>query len=73
MLDQKAKKCIFIGYFLEQNLYKCYNIITKDVRVSRDVVLDKLETWYVEIKDELGANLKENVIAKNVPWNFFPC
>ncbi|MCO5603077.1 hypothetical protein L7F22_057221 [Adiantum nelumboides] len=32
-LDPKAEKCIFIGYSLEQKWYKCYNPITRHVRV----------------------------------------
>ena len=41
-LDPKATKCTFIGYSLEQKGYKCYNLVTCQVRVSRDVVLDDM-------------------------------
>ena len=49
-LDPKAEKCIFIGYSLEQKGYKCYNPVTRQVRVSRDVVFDEMASWYVEEK-----------------------
>lgn len=54
-LDQKAKKC---GYSLEQKGYKCYNPVTRVVRVSRDVVFDELASWYDDVKDGLGADVK---------------
>ena len=37
-LDPKAEKCVFIGYSLEQKGYRCYNPVTRQIRVSRDVV-----------------------------------
>ncbi|MCO5597668.1 hypothetical protein L7F22_051749 [Adiantum nelumboides] len=55
-LDPKAEKCVFIGYFVEQNGYKCYNPIMRQVRVSRDVVFDEMATWYADVKDDIGAN-----------------
>ncbi|MCO5546949.1 hypothetical protein L7F22_000388 [Adiantum nelumboides] len=64
-LDPKAKKCVFIGYSLEQKGYKCYNPITCQVRVSRDVVLDQMATWYADVKDDIGADVKKSV-AKNL-------
>ena len=53
-LDPKAEKCVFIGYSLEQKGYKCYNPVTREVRVSRDVVFYELASWYGDVKDELG-------------------
>ena len=43
-LDPKAEKCVFVGYFLEQKGYKCYNPITRQMRVSRDVFFDELKS-----------------------------
>ena len=43
-LDPKAEKCIFVGYSLEQKGYKCYNPITCQLRVSRDVVLNEMSS-----------------------------
>ena len=45
-LDPKAEKCVFIGYSLEQKGYRCYNPLTREIRVSRDVVFDELNIWY---------------------------
>ena len=64
-LDPKAEKCIFIGYSLEQKGYKCYNPVTRQVRVSRDVVFDEMESWYVEGKQVIGADVKDNAVAEN--------
>ena len=41
-LDPKAEKCIFVGYSIEQKGYKCYNPVTRELRVSRDVVFDEM-------------------------------
>jgi hypothetical protein len=43
-LDSKAEKCVFIGYSLEQKGYRCYNPITHEMRVSRDVVFDEISS-----------------------------
>ena len=48
-LDVKSKKCVFIGYSLEQKGYRCYNPTTKELRVSRDVVFDELTSWYPNV------------------------
>jgi hypothetical protein len=65
-LDPKAKKCVFIGYSLEQKGYICYNPVTHKMRVSRDVVFDETSSWYVDVKDTIGADANEHVVAKNV-------
>ncbi|MCO5604876.1 hypothetical protein L7F22_059050 [Adiantum nelumboides] len=44
-LDPKAEKCVLIGYLIEQKGYKCYNVVTHQVRVSKDVVFDEMATW----------------------------
>ena len=45
-LDPKAEKCIFVGYSLEQIGYRCYNPDTCEICVCRDMVFDKLRSWY---------------------------
>ncbi|MCO5561419.1 hypothetical protein L7F22_015040 [Adiantum nelumboides] len=45
-MDPKAKKCVFIGYSLEKKGYQCYNLVTREIKVSRDVVFDELNNWY---------------------------
>ena len=65
-LDPKAEKCVFIGYSLEQKGYKCYNPVTRQLRVSRDVVFDEMASWYADVKHEIGADVKENVVTEKV-------
>ncbi|MCO5601934.1 hypothetical protein L7F22_056060 [Adiantum nelumboides] len=60
-LDQEAQKCVFIGYSIEQKGYKCYNPVTRQVRVSRDVVFDEMATWYADVKDDIGADVNKSV------------
>ncbi len=63
-LDPKAEKCVFIGYSLEQKGYKCYNPVTCQLRVSRDVVFDEMASWYADVKHDIGADVKENVVTE---------
>jgi hypothetical protein len=49
-LDPKAKKCIFIGYSLEQKGYRCFNPSTWKLQVSKDVVSNKMVNWYPPLK-----------------------
>lgn len=37
----KSKKCIFIGYNIESNAYKIYDLVNKKIVISRDVVFDE--------------------------------
>ncbi|MCO5578778.1 hypothetical protein L7F22_032624 [Adiantum nelumboides] len=59
-LDRKAKKCVFIGYLVEQKGYKCYNPVTHQVRVSKDVFAE-MATWYADVKDDVGADVNKSV------------
>jgi len=40
-LDPKAEKCTFIGYSSKQKTYKCFNLSTQKLQVSRDVMFDE--------------------------------
>ncbi|MCO5568943.1 hypothetical protein L7F22_022646 [Adiantum nelumboides] len=62
-LDLKAEKYVFIGYFVEQKGYKCYNPTTHQVRVSKDVVFDEMATWHAYVKDDIGAYVKNDIGA----------
>jgi len=35
------------------------------MRVSRDVVFDEMSSWYANVKDTIGADVDEHVVAKN--------
>ena len=63
-LDPKAEKCVFIGYSLEQKGDKCYNPVTRQLRVSRDVVFDEMASWYADVKHDIEAYVKENVVIE---------
>ncbi|MCO5601946.1 hypothetical protein L7F22_056072 [Adiantum nelumboides] len=62
-MGPKAVKCIFLGYLVEKKGYKCYDPITRQVYVSRDVRFCEHEPWYkpkpVTIEDEYEE--QENV------------
>ncbi|MCO5612433.1 hypothetical protein L7F22_066700 [Adiantum nelumboides] len=64
-LDPKAEKCIFVGYSNEQKWYWCYNPSTCKLRVSRDVVFDEMAGWYSDVKDYIGADVKEPMDASS--------
>jgi hypothetical protein len=64
-LDPKAKKCVFIGYSLEQKGYRCYNPATHKLRVSRDVVFDEMSSWYAA-ETVIGGDVSESVVAHDV-------
>ena len=44
--DVKSEKYILIGFLSNQKAYKCYNPLTRPVRVSRDVVFHESASWY---------------------------
>ena len=50
-----------MGYSIEQKGYRCYNPVTRELRVSRDVVFDEMASWYNDVKDSIGADVKESV------------
>ncbi len=35
------------------------------MRVSRDVVFDEMSSWYADVKDTIGVDANEHVVAKN--------
>jgi hypothetical protein len=35
------------------------------MKVSRDVVFDEMSKWYADVKDFIGVNAHEHVVAKN--------
>ena len=41
----KSEKCILIGYSSEKKAYKCYNPLTRAVRVSRVIFFDESAFW----------------------------
>ncbi|KAF3667702.1 hypothetical protein FXO37_09904 [Capsicum annuum] len=44
-LDDKSKKCIFLGVSEASKVYKLLNPLTKKIVISRDVIFDEENTW----------------------------
>jgi len=66
-LDPKAEKCIFIGYSQEQKGYRCYNPLTRILKVSRDVIFDEMSSWYMKTSNTTQSDAEEkiSVVEKN--------
>ncbi len=65
-LDPKAEKCIFIGNFLEQKGYKCFNPSTRKLEVNRDVVFDEMVSWYSPLKIAEDGEAKNGGVSSNL-------
>jgi len=65
-LDPKAQKYIFIGYYLEQKGYRCFNLSTQKLQVSRDVVFDEMVSWYSPLKIAKARKAKNGDVSSNV-------
>jgi hypothetical protein len=65
-LDPKAEKCIFIGYSLEQKGYKCFNPFTWMLQVSRNVLFDKMVSWYPPLKIAEDGKARTGDVPSNV-------
>lgn len=55
-LQDKSKPCIFIGYAYRQNGYKCLDVTTNRIYVSRHVQIVESEFPYSSLK-QLSSNL----------------
>jgi hypothetical protein len=65
-LNPKFEKCIFIGHFLEQKGYKCFNLSTRKLQVSRDVVFDEMVSWYSPLKIRKDGEARNGDVSSNV-------
>jgi hypothetical protein len=65
-LDLKAEKCIFIGFSLEQNGYRCFNLFTRKLQVNRDVVFDEMVSWYPPLKISEDGEARTSDVPSNV-------
>ncbi len=65
-LDPKAKKCIFIGYSLEQKGYRCFNPSIRKLQMSRDVVFDEMISWYSPLKIVKDGKARNGDVSLNV-------
>lgn len=62
-LDEKFKKCLFIGYYPESKAYKLYNPLLCKVIISRDVVFyeDTRWNWETSHGDELVIEVEDKI------------
>jgi hypothetical protein len=65
-LNPKAKKCIFIGYSLEQKGYRCFNPSIRKLQVSKDVVFDEMVSWYPHLKITEDGEARTGDVPSNV-------
>jgi hypothetical protein len=65
-LDPKAKKCIFIGYSLEQKGYRCFNFSTQKLQVNTNVVFDEMVRWYSPLKVAEDGEARIGDVSSNV-------
>jgi len=65
-LNPKAEKCIFIRYSLEQKGYKCFNLSTRKLQVSRNVVFDDMISWYSPLKITKDGKVRNGDVSSNV-------
>jgi hypothetical protein len=65
-LDPKAEKCIFIGYSLEQKGYRCFNLYTRKLQVSRDVMFNEMVRWYPPLKIAEDGKARTGDVRSNV-------
>nr|GFD09082.1 retrovirus-related Pol polyprotein from transposon TNT 1-94 [Tanacetum cinerariifolium] len=60
-LDDKSKKCVFLGVSEESKAYRLYDPVSNKIIVSRDVVFDEEASWDWE------KSHKESVLI-NLDW-----
>nr|GEV91182.1 hypothetical protein [Tanacetum cinerariifolium] len=60
-LDDKSKKCVFIGVSEESKAHRLYDPVSKKIIVSRDIVFDEEASWDWE------KSRKESVLM-NLDW-----
>jgi hypothetical protein len=65
-LDPKAKKCILIGYALEQKGYRCFNLSIWKLQVNRDVMFNEMVNWYSPLKITEDGEVKNDDVSSNV-------
>jgi hypothetical protein len=65
-LDSKAENFIFIGYSLKQKGYRCFNLCTQKLQVSRDVVFDEMVSWYSRLKITEDGEARNGDVSSNV-------
>ncbi len=65
-LDPKVEKYIFIKYSLKQKGYRCFNLSTRKLQVSRNVVFDEMVNWYSPLKITKNGKAINGDVSSNV-------
>lgn len=64
-LEESSERCIFIGYSSKSKGYKLYNLKSKKVIVSRDVVFDENAVWNWKNENVEGKKVPAVILEKN--------
>ena len=62
-MDRKSERCIFTIYSEQHKAYKLYNLVTKNIVVSRDVILLENKCW----SDPSNIQQKESSDLSDLP------
>jgi histone deacetylase 1/2 len=66
-LEFRSKQCVFLGYSNMHKGFKCLEISSGRVYVSRDVVFDETEFPFSKLHSNAGARLREEISL--LPFN----
>lgn len=66
-LDDKSKKCIFLGYGEQSKAYLLYNPITRKVVINKDIKFTKEETWDGSVQVVGAEKIDEEVNPTHAP------
>jgi histone deacetylase 1/2 len=60
-LEFRSKQCVFLGYSNMHKGFKCLEISSGRVYISRDVVFDETEFPFSKLHSNVGARLREEI------------
>jgi hypothetical protein len=61
-LEFRSKQCAFLGYNTLHKGYKCLDIFTGRVYISRDIVFDETVLLFASLHANAGAQLKADIL-----------
>src|SRR4051812_9544025 len=69
-LEFRSKQCVFLGYSSLHKGYKCLDVATGRVYVSRDVVFDEQVFPFAKLHPNAGAQLRKELVL--LPSHLLP-